>query len=153
MKATRLIRVFGLLIVAAGTPVVRPPRASAQPQQCTLAYVVDGDTVNCRGGEQIRLVLIDAPDRGPFGELARTALASLLPVGTTLTVEVDERVRDREGRLLAYLFLEDGRMVNEMMIRQGYAFLKPSTVNRRYAQRLRAAESAARRMARGIWAE
>lgn len=148
-----LMRATTLLILAAAIPAVRPPMVSAQPRQCTLAYVVDGDTVNCRGGEQIRLVLIDAPDRGPFGELARTALAALLPVGSTLTLELDERVRDGEGRLLAYLFLEDGRMVNEMMIRQGYAFLKPSTVNRRYGQRLREAEDAARKTARGIWAE
>ncbi len=142
-----------ILLLAVMALGVRPPAAAAQSSQCTVVYVVDGDTINCREGERVRLLLIDAPDHGPFGDLARRALAALLPVGSSFRLELDERVHDGEGRLLAYVFRDDGRMVNEMMVRQGYAFLKPSAVNQRYGELLREAESLARGRQLGIWAE
>ncbi len=123
----------------------------AQSDTCTVAFVLDGDTLNCRNGERIRLLLVDSPERGPFGTLARNALAALLPSGSEIRLELDEEPRDKRGRLLAYVFLADGRMVNEMLIRQGYAFLKPSIVNRRHGDRLRAAESIARQQRLGVW--
>lgn len=119
--------------------------------ECTVAFVLDGDTLNCRDGERIRLLLVDSPERGPFGTLARNALAALLPSGSKIRLELDEESRDERGRLLAYVFLADGRMVNEMLVRQGYAFLKPSVVNRRHSARLRAAESTARQQRLGVW--
>lgn len=129
----------------------RADRAKAQTETCTVAFVLDGDTLNCRSGERIRLLLVDSPERGPFGTLARNALAALLPSGSEIRLELDEESRDKRGRLLAYVFLPDGRMVNEMLIRQGYAFLKPSVVNRRHSARLRAAESSARKQRLGVW--
>jgi micrococcal nuclease len=123
----------------------------AQTETCTVAFVLDGDTLNCRNGERIRLLLVDAPERGPFGTLARNALAALLPSGSEIRLELDEESRDKRGRLLAYVFLADGRMVNEMLIRQGYAFLKPGVVNRRHSDRLRTAESTARQQRLGVW--
>lgn len=116
-----------------------------------MAYVVDGDTLNCRGGEHVRLFHVDAPEDGPFGDLARRALAALLPVGTTVQIETDGGSRDKQGRLLAYVLLEDGRMVNEMLIRQGYAFLKPTRNSDRHAERLRMAETHARENRLGVW--
>ena len=148
---TVLIALRVLLIALLLIPIT-VTTTRAQEQRCTIAYIVDGDTVNCRNGERVRLVLIDAPDHGVFGDLARNALAALLPIGGTFRIEVDERGRDDEGRLLGYVFLDDGRMVNEMMIRQGYAFLKPSSVNRRYAGLLREAEDIAREKRLGVWA-
>jgi micrococcal nuclease len=123
----------------------------AQSATCTVAFVLDGDTLNCRNGDRIRLLLVDSPERGPFGTLARNALAALLPSGSEIRLELDEQPRDGRGRLLAYVFLADGRMVNEMLIRQGYAFLKPSVENRRHGARLRAAESIAREQRLGVW--
>jgi micrococcal nuclease len=142
--------VFGLivpLVLLGGW--IDPVRA--QSATCTVAFVLDGDTLNCRNGDRIRLLLVDSPERGPFGTLARNALAALLPSGSEIRLELDEQPRDGRGRLLAYVFLADGRMVNEMLIRQGYAFLKPSVENRRHGARLRAAESIAREQRLGVW--
>ncbi|HUP02232.1 MAG TPA: thermonuclease family protein [Gemmatimonadota bacterium] len=147
-----IVRSAPFFLLALLVPVL-PVTAAAQAPRCTIAYVVGGDEVNCRGGVQVRLVLIDAPEQGPFGALARNALTALLPIGSSFRMELDERSRDDQGRVLAYLFLEDGRMVNEMMIRQGYAFFKPSKVNQRYAESLRQAESVAREKRLGVWAE
>ena len=98
------------------------------------------------------MLLVNAPEDGPYGDLARSALVSLLPVGQTFRIEPDQRPRDNHGRLLGYVFLPDGRLVNEMMVRQGYAFLKPDNTNRKYLRRLREAESTARATERGLWA-
>jgi micrococcal nuclease len=114
--------------------------------------VIDGDSFNCRDGTKVRLLLVNTPESGPFGDLARRAMVSLLPVGETFRIETDRERRDKQGRILGYVFLADGQMANELMIRQGYAFLKPSEDNRRYLPRLREAETAARETRRGLWA-
>ena len=145
------------LLVTAGADLA--PRAAvaqdAYPPEtfsCTIAFVIDGDSLNCRDGLKIRLLLVNAPEDGPFGDLARSALVGLLPVGETFRIETDRRRQDKQGRILAYVFLPDGQMVNELMLRQGYAFLKPDELNRRYLDELREAETAARETGRGIWA-
>lgn len=142
-------RFFLLLALLALYPTAA---ARGQSTSCTIAIVVDGDTVNCRSGEKIRLLLINAPDSGRFGFFARSALATLLPAGSTFEYEVDQTSHDARGRVLAYVFLEDERLVNEIMVRQGYAFYAASQDNQRYAERLRMAEQRAREDRIGVWA-
>src|SRR5690606_4136814 len=92
-------------------------------EACTVERVIDGDTIACReGGERIRLLLVDAPElaQGTYGAAARTALLALLPPGSVARVELDVRERDRYGRVLAYLYTPDGRMVNEVLAREGF---------------------------------
>jgi micrococcal nuclease len=141
-----------LLLLAVAWAPARAQQEDTETLSCTVAYVIDGDSFNCRNGTKVRLLLVNAPESGPFGDLARRALVGLLPVGHTFRIEIDRERRDGQGRLLAYVFLADGQMANELMIRQGYAFLKPSEDNRRYLPRLREAEAAARETRRGLWA-
>jgi micrococcal nuclease len=141
-----------LLLLAVAWAPARAQQEDTETLSCTVAYVIDGDSFNCRNGTKVRLLLVNAPESGPFGDLARRALVGLLPVGQTFRIEIDRERRDGQGRLLAYVFLADGQMANELMIRQGYAFLKPSEDNRRYLPRLREAEAAARETRRGLWA-
>lgn len=151
-------RLLALAVLLAAAWSFRPDpglaqvNAGAQSRSCTVAFVTDGDTFNCRDGSKVRLLLVDAPEDGPYGDLARDALAGLLSVGRTFRLEVDSRETDKQGRVLAYVFLADGRMVNEMMVREGYAFLKPDEINRKYLPDLRTAEAAARETGRGLWA-
>jgi micrococcal nuclease len=155
MTVGRLSAAFALVLAFAWSwapAVVRAQEEAVQAFSCTVAFVIDGDSCTCRAGTKVRLRLVDAPESGPFGDLARRALVGLLPVGETFRIETDRESRDKQGRLLGYVFLEDGQMVNELMIRQGYAFLKPSEDNRRYLPRLREAETAARETRRGLWA-
>lgn len=135
------------LVLAGGDPA-----AAQETSTCAVAFVVDGDEFHCSSGEKIRLLLVDAPERGRFGAMARRGLAAVLPVGKRVVYEVDRVPRDEHDRLLAYVFLDDGRMVNEMLLRQGYVFLEPSVENRLYLDRLRKAEAIARAQARGVWA-
>lgn len=139
-------------VVAAGSTT-----AHAQARhECRVTRVVDGDTfrASCPETVRVRLLLIDSPERDqpPFGAGARSELAHLLPPGTPVTLELDVRPRDQYGRLLAYAFLRDGRMINEEMVRSGFAVVLAYPPNVRYIERMRAGVAAARAARRGLWA-
>lgn len=123
-----------------------------EDRQCVVAHILDGDTFNCRRGFRVRMWQIDAPDQGRFGEVARRALLNLAPPGTQVTLRLEERIRDGNGRILAYVFLPDGRMVNQLLIERGFAFYSPRPSYNRYANRLRSAEERAREAGLGVWA-
>ena len=149
--AARSLLALVALVAAASVP------AHAQARRaCRVTRVADGDTFRaaCPEAERVRLLLIDAPERDqpPFGARARLELARLLPVGTPVTLELDVRARDQFGRLLAYAFLGDGRMVNEEMVRSGFAVVLIYPPNVRYVERIRAGAADARAGRRGLWA-
>lgn len=130
-----------------------PPAASLDSMTaCTLTHIEDGDTLECTGVGKIRLIGIDTPERGQpiFGSAATAALASLLPRGDTIWLEADLELRDRYNRLLAYVWYE-GRMVNWLLVRQGWAVSGRYPPNLRYAPELEAAERRARDEHRGLW--
>jgi micrococcal nuclease len=124
--------------------------------ECRVTRVSDGDTFRaaCPEAVRVRLLLVDSPERDqpPFGARARAELARLLPPGTPVTLELDVRARDQYGRLLAYAFLRDGRMVNEEMVRSGFAVVLVYPPNVRYIERIRARAAEARAARRGLWA-
>lgn len=75
-----------------------------------------------------------------------------MPVGTSVTVETDVRVRDPFDRILGYVYLPDGRMVNEEMARSGYVTALVYPPNVKYVERIRRAVAEARKAKRGLWA-
>lgn len=71
--------------------------------------------------------------------------------GQTLHLERDASDRDREGRLLRYVYLPDGRMVNEILIREGYAQVPNAGADTRHESQLRMAQADAMLSGRGMW--
>ena len=124
-----------------------------QRGSCRITRVSDGDSVSCHPYGRVRLLSIDAPELSnrELGTKARAELLSILPVGTKVIAETDVRVKDQYGRLLAYLFLPGGEMVNERMAESGYATTLIYAPNVKYAGRIRAAVTRARRASRGFW--
>jgi micrococcal nuclease len=121
---------------------------------CTISRVVDGDTFYCADGLKVRLIGLDAPERGQ-GRAAREASAALrrlLPVGARVQLEQDVAPRDRYGRTLAYAW-RDSLLVNERLLREGWAFLLTVPPNVRYVDRLERAQRAARMQKAGLWRE
>ncbi|CAA9337459.1 MAG: hypothetical protein AVDCRST_MAG68-3431 [uncultured Gemmatimonadetes bacterium] len=114
----------------------------------------DGDTLRCTDGTRVRLLSIDTPElaQKPHGASARDALRAVAGRGTRLTLETDVRERDRYGRILAYAYDSDGRMLNEEMARAGYAVALVYPPNVRHEARIRAAVAEARAQGRGLWA-
>lgn len=121
--------------------------------ECVVQRVTDGDTIRC-GGERVRLLSIDAPemDQGPFGRASQAFLEAVLPVGASARLEHDVERRDQHGRLLAYVFRADGRMVNALMARQGFAIPYVLPPNVRHVAAIRAAADSARADRVGLWA-
>src|SRR5690606_38389868 len=98
-----------------------------------VVRVVDGDTITVlfqEKRETVRLIGINTPEtvdprKGVecFGRQA-SAYAEALMTGVKVRLESDptQTDRDRYGRMLRYVFLEDGRHVNLLMIEEGYAY-------------------------------
>jgi micrococcal nuclease len=121
---------------------------------CTVTRISDGDSIVCSPLGRVRLLQIDAPELsdGSIGRSAREQLLSLMPIGTRVTAETDVRVTDQFGRVLAFLFLPGGAMVNQEMAKSGYATALVYPPNVKYVERIRAAVSEARKAKRGLWA-
>ena len=129
-------------------------QATSARVACTVRTVSDGDSFRCADGNRIRLLLIDAPERDqePVGQQARSVLLALVPIGSVVYLEIDVQPRDQFGRTLAYVFDAKGLMINDAIVRAGWAEVLVYAPNVRYVERIRAARDEARQAKRGLWA-
>jgi micrococcal nuclease len=94
----------------------------APEDRFTVIRVIDGDTVELLGGDKLRLLGIDCPERGdPYYDSARVFLTSVI-LNKTPGVVFSGRRRDGYGRLLAYLYL-DTLFLNREIVRNGLAYV------------------------------
>jgi hypothetical protein len=68
-----------------------------------------------------------------------------------LRVEREVSDFDANGRLLRWAFLADGRLVNEELVKAGYALAVEVSPDHKYRDRLVAAQQAAQAAKRGLW--
>jgi micrococcal nuclease len=129
------------------------PDASRQDDRCAVAEVVDGDTFRCGDGRKVRLIGVDTPEKaqGEVGRLARQALLRYLPLGRVIRLERDVQATDRYGRVLAFVWT-GATLVNEAMVREGWAVLYTVPPDVKYAERFRRAQKEARARRAGLWA-
>lgn len=118
-----------------------------------VAGIIDGDTVELSGGDKLRLLGIDSPERGnPLYDSAATILASLV-FDKTVRVTYSKRRRDRYGRMLGYLFI-DTVCINEAVLKSGMANIYLFNDNLGDSIRIRGllnAQKEAMANKRGIW--
>lgn len=109
----------------------KAPEDLGRLQSGTVTEVLDGDTirVNLSGKDYtVRYIGIDTPEIAHnsketdqfYGQEARS-LNTWLVLNKTVFLEKDVSETDRYGRLLRYVYLSDGTMVNYIIIRLGYA--------------------------------
>lgn len=67
-----------------------------------------------------------------------------------MRLELDAQARDRHGRLLAYVWVDD-LMVNAELVRRGYAEVMTVPPNVRYQALFLRLQREAREAARGLW--
>jgi micrococcal nuclease len=117
---------------------------ATSPNSATMKRVVDGDTIDIAIGgntEQVRLIGINTPEtKHPtkgmecFGPEASAYTEQLLPKGTKLRVERDIEARDKYGRLLLYVYIDNSNVfVNLDLVLQGYArpmVFEPNTAHK-----------------------
>lgn len=113
--------------------------------------VIDGDTLELANGQRIRLLGIDAPEaRQPYHDEASALLDSLVS-GEDLRLEKDFQDKDKYGRLLRYVFVDDV-FVNAEIVRKGYAKAYVSE-GLKYSNAIKSAEEEARSSFLGRWSK
>ncbi len=142
---------------------------------CTVIRVVDGDTFHCRlpdgRDEKVRLVGIDTPEieRNPkaimdaersgqdletivsLGKEAENFTKSYLKPGTTVNLELVTQPRGKYGRLLAYVYLSDGTMLNALLVQEGYAQVMTIPPNVKFQDLFLKLQREARERGKGLW--
>ena len=66
-------------------------------------------------------------------------------------LEFDKEPQDHYGRLLAYIWLPDGRMLNEMLVCEGYAWPLVVKPNTKYKDRFQECYEQAKKEHKGLW--
>lgn len=154
LSRQRLLRLIGLIVVLVVAGLLRerfPDRPSPPAAEAwTIQKVHDGDTVTAVAAdgrkERIRLLGIDAPEYSqPHGRVALTALERKVEGHP---IRLEPHGRDQYDRLLGTLWI-DQRNLNLELVAEGHAwvfdrFTPPAD--------LQAAQQAARRNRRGLWA-
>jgi micrococcal nuclease len=169
------ILVLGLLGTVWADPECLSPSRPPSLTPARVDRVVDGDTIVVRLGEDrvetLRFLGVDTPEVHPSAKLVRDlarsgqdretmralgARASVFTkrhlAGQHVQLEADVRARDRNGRLLAYVWRQDGTLFNLVLLRDGYAQVYTVAPNVRYATVFLACQRAARAAQRGLWA-
>jgi micrococcal nuclease len=144
----------GLSLLLIGSVFLLPD--SAPRESARIIRVISADTLTVLylgHWEEIKLIGSEAPptmlnDRAyelalknsttpdeivRRGLNACEAVKGLLRYGSQVWLEFDVRKRDRYKRLLGYVYLADGRMLNEIVLRQGLAQLFQVPPNLRYS--------------------
>ena len=122
-----------------------------------VKYVFDGDTILLQNREKVRYLGIDAPEIDHEGEKSEFMALDARKfnmnsvAGSPIRLEFDGKKRDRYGRLLAYVFLETGDMVNALLVRRGLAHVMFKKGNIRYEDHLLRCQRQAMKEKLGIW--
>ena len=151
-----LLLTFGRAAVSRGT--TRPVVADSG----TVIYVYDGDTVKVRldSGEEkrVRLIGVDSPEyNDPKEELRLMAFLAKRFTAFHLQRKSVRLAYDRErtdvyGRTLAYVWLDERTLFNEVLVGEGFAsaYLKYPFDPARM-ERFKTLEAEARRAQKGLW--
>src|SRR5215471_8549151 len=137
--------------------------AQSESLPATVFNVVDGDTSDVRfedgRTERIRLIGIDTPEtvdpRKPvqcFGREASAHAHELLD-SQNVGIELDpsQGERDIYGRMLAYIWLSDGRDFGEVMIADGFAHEYTYNLPYAHIDAYKAAQAQAIASQAGLW--
>lgn len=144
------------------------------PVSGVTVATIDGDTVLVRIEERvqrIRLIGIDTPEtvvnekairdsRRAAESVSRTLhrgdkasrfTRSAIPPGTKVRITFDKQRVDTYGRILGYLFLEDGTMLNQKIVAAGFGKARSYPPNLKHQELLESAEQHARQRRLGLW--
>ncbi len=149
--------------------------SSLHAQELSIVIkIIDGDTLWVHYGvqrEKVRLIGIDTPESKvntkakrdaersgqdikiitSMGKRARKYVSNLVKPGDKVTIEFDVEQRDRYGRLLGYVYLSNGKMLNEEIVKAGYATVMTIPPNVKYKDKFLRAYKEARERKRRLW--
>lgn len=144
------------------SPISTSPNVISESTELVrVTRVIDGDTIEISGGQKVRYIGVDTPETvdpnqptGCFGKEASLKNQELV-LGRQVRLEKDVSETDRFSRLLRYVYItENGNeiMVNEELVKQGFALASSYPPDIKYQEILSAAQTEARDKNRGLWA-
>ncbi|MFW6248535.1 MAG: thermonuclease family protein, partial [Bacteroidota bacterium] len=87
-----------------------------------------------------------------YGKEASDFVKKMLE-GKKVKLEYDVQEKDRYGRTLAYVYLEDGTFLNAELVRQGYAQVMTIPPNVKFSELFLDLQKKAREGELGLWSE
>lgn len=143
LKRKIFVLVAGLAVAAAGFHFSKG----------RVIQVADGDTVVVHMGmgktERVRLYGVDAPESRQTGGADSAAFAQELLLYQPVSLSVMDR--DQYGRTVALIRLQDGRIANEEMVREGHAWVYRNYCREAFCAQWLALEHRAKKEGRGLW--
>jgi micrococcal nuclease len=155
-----------VVVISVGWWVLQQPALDhklekSQPGLYSINHFVDGDTiaVNMNGKvESVRFIGIDTPETHKpntpvqcYGPAAAAFTKNTIGKNRVrLASDSLSTDRDRYNRLLRYVYLPDGTLVNEKLVQGGYAFYYPYFPYTK-SQQFEADQKAAMAAHKGLW--
>ena len=141
---------WGLLMISVGLNLVlwqgRGERRETEGFY-RVRRVLDGDSFVIGIDESIRLINVDAPEYDfCLGKEAKERLEELI---LEKEVKIEPVGKDQFHRVLAFVYLPDGRLVNEIMLAEGLARYNRNKT--RLKERMKSAANRAKEQKLGIW--
>jgi endonuclease YncB( thermonuclease family) len=114
-----------------------------------VVEIVDGDTFILKNGSKIRLIGINAPEKGYLNHIDTKKIVESLVLSQNVRLESDLEDRDDHNRLLRYVFVDE-IFVNLWLVEHGYAHVFKE-YGLTYEKQLKEAETKARMQELGMW--
>ncbi len=129
------------------------------PENATVKWVYDGDSLLLTDKRKIRIIGIDTPETKhhkqkaqAYGAKAREALRVLLKNNHyQVSLRYGKERKDKYARTLAHVYLQDGTNISNWMLEQGYAKTLAFPPNIELAKCYKRAEEIAQEQSLKIW--
>ena len=119
-------------------------------ENALVTEVTDGDTIVVAGGERVRILGINAPERGEKGYKEARAFLQENVLNKEVILESDGANRDRYDRLLRHVW-HNSKLTAEALAHEGLARAKYFDKNQEYREQIAAAEQEAITAKKGLW--
>jgi micrococcal nuclease len=131
-----------------------------EKQTVFVTRVIDGDTIEIEGKIKVRYIGVNTPEiyhdttGKKTGEQCFASESYLenkkLVEGKTITIVKDISDKDKYGRLLRYVYVED-QFINEYLIKNGFAKIMTIKPDTKYSQQFKVDQAEAKLNNLGIW--
>ncbi|MFN4149330.1 MAG: thermonuclease family protein [Candidatus Sericytochromatia bacterium] len=149
-----MLKSLKTLLLTFTTSILLISNVFAQEYSGTVLSNHDGDTLLVQIGnkkEKVRLLGVDTAEiaQGYWGSEAQK-FTEKTTKGKEVKLETDVQERDKYGRLLAYVYINNV-FLNELLVKEGYAQLLTYAPNVKYVDKLKKSQEEAKIASKGIW--
>lgn len=167
-----IVILFFLFDIEKDKKEIEPPNK----EPVKLIEVLDGDTLKVKSYKnnqvfKVRLIGIDTPESNlnpklkrelqkstktekeiiKMGIISKQFTQKMVESSRFLYLEYDIQLYDKYNRKLAYVYLENGKMLNYLLVREGYAKVYTFPPNVKYQEKFLEAQKLAQKEKKGLW--